>query len=158
MNDSLASGSSYDYYSFSTNAYGMVILDIDFGDGGVGALDTEIAIWNADTGILIAHNDDSNIGLGANGSITRKDSYLSVEVSIGNYIVGVAEWQSVALDGGWTGNMVDEDDTYQLNISANVSLSPVPEPTTVALLGIGIVGLVGAGYRKRRKNKQAEKC
>ncbi|MGR3319320.1 MAG: PEP-CTERM sorting domain-containing protein [Candidatus Anammoxibacter sp.] len=35
---------------------------------------------------------------------------------------------------------------------------PIPEPATVALMGIGIVGLVGAGYRKRRKNKQAEKC
>ncbi len=33
------------------------------------------------------------------------------------------------------------------NISANV----IPEPTTIALLGIGIVGLAGAEIRRRRK-------
>ncbi|MGR3320201.1 MAG: PEP-CTERM sorting domain-containing protein [Candidatus Anammoxibacter sp.] len=37
------------------------------------------------------------------------------------------------------------------------TVTPVPEPATVALMGIGIVGLVGAGYRKRRKNKSTSK-
>ncbi len=35
------------------------------------------------------------------------------------------------------------------------STAPVPEPGTIALLGIGLAGLVGVGMRKRAKNKVA---
>ncbi len=53
-----------------------------------------------------------------------------------------------ALPGGYVGS----------NSISFVQTTPVPEPTTFLLLGIGIAGLAGADLRRRRKKRAIDNC
>ena len=55
----------------------------------------------------------------------------------------------------WSGGLVYDD--KDMVFRTYMSECPVPEPTTVALLGIGLVGLIGGAARKKLKKKAIAK-
>ena len=46
-------------------------------------------------------------------------------------------------------------DFSTLNITTQDAINPIPEPTSLTLLGIGAVGLFGYGWRRKRKTELA---
>ena len=62
-------------------------------------------------------------------------------------------WETIVLSGFWEGT---QGAISHISLYGSTS-SPVPEPATVALLGIGLVGLAGAEVRRRRKKNVSRK-
>ncbi len=67
--------------------------------------------------------------------------------SVGDYSLGIIS-DLFAFEGLFT-----EVNMYDMTASTNISVVS-PEPTTIALLGIGLAGIAGAEFRRRRNRKQ----
>jgi hypothetical protein len=143
---------SFDYYSFTTHlANSTVIFDIDHTKAtNPVALNTEILAFSPD-GTFYGSNDDSPITYGALGSTTDLDSYLEVTfANPGLYVIGVARYHSIPLgppNPGIGGTFLKAGDEYTLQIS----VPQVPEPSTLVLATLGVLGVFGMGRRCRRR-------
>ena len=88
-----------------------------------------------------SHDDRPQPGLGLTSSDVNRN--VSHNIFNGNFGLDV-------VDSDRFGNILSLAGRRQV-------VDPVPEPATVALLGIGIVGLAGAEVRRRRKKKAVDK-
>ncbi|MBD2072891.1 DVUA0089 family protein [Phormidium sp. FACHB-592] len=122
------------YYSFEVSTAGsQAIFDID-GDANnndaadVGSFDTELFLFNATTGELLAQSDDSDTANGGTGSSSvigsdaggQYDSYINYVFSTpGEYVLGVGKFStsSVAAPTFLQGTAPATTDTYNLQVS-----------------------------------------
>ncbi|MCP4254014.1 MAG: PEP-CTERM sorting domain-containing protein [Candidatus Scalindua sp.] len=144
---------------------------VDWGQDG--------AFDSSDTILFGKHTllPDENGNLGSNAiPNSPSHTYTSGEHTISSALSGdlwmrvrvTCSHSLVAQDGGewddqWTQEYIDKYEDifnptgyyYQGEVE-EYKLSVVPEPSTVALFGIGLVGLAGAETRRRRKKKAVD--
>jgi filamentous hemagglutinin family protein len=114
---------AFDYYVFSvTSPNSRGIFDVDYGyldPYGIEGINTELFIFNRDTGELVTSNLDSDLSNGARGSIglSGQDSYVSATFEApGNYVIRVSKTEFNSSGLGPL-NELDISDTYTLQVS-----------------------------------------
>lgn len=123
-------GGWYGWSSFSPNDGDVdTIARISIHKEGAHVSDNEFIL---EFGTEVGDDDTSNIPW---------TSWSHTFQETGNYTLSY--W--LFNDGQWEGNTIAVFDAAP---------AAVPEPTTIALLGISLVGLVGAGARKKLKKKE----
>ncbi len=92
------------------------------------------------------------------GSLNNPGNFQKLLASVywsGTEVDSISAWY-FNFDNGFQGTDVKFIGYYGLAVRSG-DVAPVPEPATVALLGIGIAGMAGAEARRRRKKKAVDK-
>ena len=173
-----------DYWEFAVNTAGQIDIDVlawnqDFGNGQ-SKLNSHIRLFNFDQngdlnklGDNINHNNNvsqnnfnnNNIGE-ADGSVSRLDSFLSLNLDVGNYVVAISQsglsetnarsGQNTVSRANGIGNQNDDRGDYQITFTGDLTIlieesaaqaQPVPEPGTI----LGLVSFLGLGSLLKKK-------
>jgi len=113
---------NFAYFSFqvtSGNSRGVFDIDNGFTDGRADSIDTELFLFNQNTGSLLASNDDASTNLGEGGSASFLDSFIDFTFAEpGSYVIGVGRFNSSASDGALiSGAAPLMGQTYDLRVS-----------------------------------------
>jgi hypothetical protein len=147
-----------DYLRFTstggTATFSIFGTDFLGGPLGVGLFDSMITLA-VDDGSPIGALTGTIVGVNDDGSIDELDSFLQLDLAAGSYILGIGAFfmEEVEFRSGTTTSPESAGD-YQLTFSgvalANGPVNAVPEPTTLALFGLG--WLAGVGFGRKRQS------
>jgi hypothetical protein len=143
----------YHFFSFAGGPLSIAVNGIGLSDPMIHLLTDDGSAIGALTGALIATDDDGGPGV---------NSLLDVNLLLGNYVLAVgAFFNDITESRIGIASTPSADGSYEAIYTPDISLvavrnsrddigfsTAVPEPVTLALLGLGLAGI---GYQRRQR-------
>ena len=135
----------YDYFRFTTAARGRVILDMDYTWGYAGntsGFDSFLTVYDSAQHVGGLNDDEPSLAAGAGGSFSGRDSFIEMQgLLAGTYYVRVGR--------GVSDQPLFDGARYTLQVQS-FQIAAVPEPSSYALLLVGMVVMGSLAWRKNR--------
>jgi len=168
-NGSIDTGTEVDVWSIEVITSGDFTFDVlayenpsdDFFNNGIDNdhLDSYIYLFATDlNGALMGRDDDG--GLGTDGSTHGYDSLMNVTLTSGSYVLAIGDYRLTETEARAAFNGDNASDMnngqYAMSVSSDADFTiegataptSVPEPSTIAMFALGLMGLFSRKLKK----------